>query len=334
MLKIRVKRSVGQTLVEFALVLPVLILIVMGVFEFGRMLQAWLTVQNSAQAAARYATTGQHSVAPAVDQWDSVRLAAIKAEALRKAVSLSINNSAGASSAGYFHVNVYASDTPVQGAEYPGGPNARVAVDVIYNHPLITPLINMIAPYVTLRAHSEMINERFRHPGYGTPVGVLPPTIFPTPEPTNTPPATPTSTLQPINTATGLAPTDTATSNVTSTPIRTATITQAPTETTIASGTPIPSNTPVPTNTPVSTVCPPCGVWGYPSCPPGCRRRTATPEPTNTPVPTNTPRPTNTPVPTNTPRPTNTLVPTSTPIPYCPWWCFLNPSNPACSECP
>ena len=241
MLKIRVKRIVGQTLVEFALVLPVLILIVMGVFEFGRMLQAWLTVQNSAQAAARYATTGQHSVAPSVDQWDSARLAAIKAEALRKAVSLSINNSAGASSPGYFHVNVYASDPPVQGAEYPGGPNARVAVDVIYNHPLITPLLNLIAPYVTLRAHSEMINERFRHPGYGTPVGVLPPTIFPTPAPTRIPhQRTPTSTLQPTFTATGPTPTPTATS--TSTPISTATRKRQRDD----SSTPIPSNTPYP----------------------------------------------------------------------------------------
>jgi len=181
----RSKHPLGQTLVEFALILPTLIIIIMGIFEFGRMLQVWITMQYSAQAAARYASTGQTSVAG--DQWDSARLAAVKAEALKNAVTLNIQPSARPSDPGYFHVYVYSSDPPVQGAEYPGGPNARVVVDVIFNHPLITPILNLIAPYLTLKAHSEMINERFRHPGYGTPVGLLPPTVYPTPTPTSTP---------------------------------------------------------------------------------------------------------------------------------------------------
>jgi Flp pilus assembly protein TadG len=185
----RTKHPLGQSLVEFALILPTLLLIIMGVFEFGRMLQVWITLQNCAQTAARYATTGQQSVAG--DPWDSARLAAVKAEALDKAVTLNIQPSVGPSNPGYFHVYVYASDPPVQGTEYPGGPNARVVVDVVFNHPLITPILNKIAPYISLKAHAEMINERFRHPGYGTPVGLLPPTIIPTPTPTSTPTPSP-----------------------------------------------------------------------------------------------------------------------------------------------
>jgi hypothetical protein len=49
----------GQTLAEFALTLPVLLLLLFGIVEFGRVFQAWVTLQNSARVAARYASTGQ-----------------------------------------------------------------------------------------------------------------------------------------------------------------------------------------------------------------------------------------------------------------------------------
>lgn len=49
----------GQTLVEFAMTLPILLMLMFGVIEFARIFQAWITLQNSARAAARYAVTGQ-----------------------------------------------------------------------------------------------------------------------------------------------------------------------------------------------------------------------------------------------------------------------------------
>jgi Flp pilus assembly protein TadG len=191
------KRTFGQSLVEFALILPALMLVIMGLFEFGRMFQVWLTLQYCAQSAARYASTGQQGVAPTVDPLDSIRLAAVKAEATKNATTLAIQPTAGVSDPGYFHVYVYASDSPTAGQEYPGGPNARVIVDVVFNHPLITPLGTWLARFVTLKAHSEMIVERFRFPGYGTPPGKLPPTIPPTPTPTNTPIPSVTPTVTP-----------------------------------------------------------------------------------------------------------------------------------------
>lgn len=51
----------GQTLVEFALTLPILLLLIFGIIEFGRMFQAWVTIQNAARTAARYAVTGQYN---------------------------------------------------------------------------------------------------------------------------------------------------------------------------------------------------------------------------------------------------------------------------------
>ncbi len=53
-------RTLGQAIVEFALALPLLLLLLFGVIEFGRLVQAWLTVQNSARFGLRYAVTGEY----------------------------------------------------------------------------------------------------------------------------------------------------------------------------------------------------------------------------------------------------------------------------------
>lgn len=50
-------------MVEFALALPILLLLVMGIIEFGRLLHAFLAVQNSARFAIRYATTREYNTA-------------------------------------------------------------------------------------------------------------------------------------------------------------------------------------------------------------------------------------------------------------------------------
>jgi hypothetical protein len=46
-------------LAEFAITLPILLILVFGVIEFGRVFQAWVTLQNAARTAARYASTGR-----------------------------------------------------------------------------------------------------------------------------------------------------------------------------------------------------------------------------------------------------------------------------------
>ena len=50
-------RQDGQGLVEFALLLPVLMLILMSVFDFGRAIYAYSVVANSAREGARFAIT-------------------------------------------------------------------------------------------------------------------------------------------------------------------------------------------------------------------------------------------------------------------------------------
>jgi hypothetical protein len=45
----------GQALVEFALILPVFVLLIVGIFDFGRVVWATTSVTNAAREAARYA---------------------------------------------------------------------------------------------------------------------------------------------------------------------------------------------------------------------------------------------------------------------------------------
>lgn len=51
----------GQTLAEFAISLPLVLLLLFGILEFGRMFQSWVTLQNAARSAVRYAITGQYN---------------------------------------------------------------------------------------------------------------------------------------------------------------------------------------------------------------------------------------------------------------------------------
>ena len=50
----RRERSRGQSLVEFALVLPILLLLVLITVDFGRALYGWVVLQNSARIAAKW----------------------------------------------------------------------------------------------------------------------------------------------------------------------------------------------------------------------------------------------------------------------------------------
>lgn len=50
----------AQGMLEFALALPVLLLLIFGVIEFARILSAWLSVENGARFGIRYAVTGEY----------------------------------------------------------------------------------------------------------------------------------------------------------------------------------------------------------------------------------------------------------------------------------
>ncbi|WP_052352886.1 TadE/TadG family type IV pilus assembly protein [Neobacillus dielmonensis] len=54
------KSENGQSLVEFALVLPVLIMLLFGIVDFGRAFHAYLTIDHAGREAARAASIGKN----------------------------------------------------------------------------------------------------------------------------------------------------------------------------------------------------------------------------------------------------------------------------------
>jgi len=70
----------GQTLVEFALILPIFLLILLGLFDLGRAIYAYSTISNASREAARLGI---------VDQVE----AHLRQEALDASVSLAVDPS-------------------------------------------------------------------------------------------------------------------------------------------------------------------------------------------------------------------------------------------------
>jgi hypothetical protein len=54
------RRTPGQTMAEFALVLPALLLLIFGIIEFARIFYSWLIITNAVRTGERYAVTGDY----------------------------------------------------------------------------------------------------------------------------------------------------------------------------------------------------------------------------------------------------------------------------------
>jgi hypothetical protein len=66
MRSVRKGRSLGQGIVEFALALPLILLLVLGIIEFGRLTITYIAISSASREAARYGA--------AVGDYDSVIL--------------------------------------------------------------------------------------------------------------------------------------------------------------------------------------------------------------------------------------------------------------------
>ncbi len=267
------RRHGAQGLVEFALVLPALLLALFMIIEVARAFQAWLTVSNAARFGMRYAVTGEFNAANCVDldfpvdgaclgtsrraEEDAARLQSIIDLTTHVGVGLLRDPAAAWNESGYYHVTVCSSRPgnvyiPMQRrggggpgheaqctpADDPGSPDlgtTRVLVAVTYEHPIIMPILSSIAPSLTLHAERTGILEQFRV----SRVFGLPPDI-------TLPSATPSDTPIPSDTPT---PSETPTTTPTPTPSESAT----PSETPTASETPTPSVTPSISPTPTNT---------------------------------------------------------------------------------
>ncbi len=256
-------RTRAQATVEFALILPIALLLVFTIIEIARMAQAWLVVTNSARVGLRYAVTGAYDADYCTsdidvgeigsiceqepdkeyrnDEIDAARLLSIYEATEDSAVGITKDLSVTTyGEPGFFDVTVCSTnneedddgneiiriynpppDEYCSPFDHPGDPStgpARVIVAVTFEHRVVLPIVDRIAPSVTLHAERTGIVEQFRvarvlglPPVISVPSATSPPDTFtPTPSETPTPSITPTATDTPLPTFTHTA-TDTPT---------------------------------------------------------------------------------------------------------------------------
>lgn len=144
-------RRRGMTTMEFAMILPFMLAMVMVTIEGGTMFYSWLTIQKAAQSGARFASTGQ-------GEEQGTRMAQI-IEATESWLERLDNGGTTITVRSW-------PDTTVSGdgAENDAGPPCGlVEVGVVYNYHPFTPIIGAMLPQVIpLSGSDRKLNEPWR----------------------------------------------------------------------------------------------------------------------------------------------------------------------------
>jgi Flp pilus assembly protein TadG len=133
--KIKIRNRRGQSLVEFALLAPVLIILFMGMFDFGWILHQQIQMDNAVRLGARRGAVGETN---------TNIIARMKADCdfglLTNQITIDVRNSTGTSI----------------GNSNDRTPNNQIFIKITRNDvPMITPLGNFIAGLHTINLHSE-----------------------------------------------------------------------------------------------------------------------------------------------------------------------------------
>lgn len=233
-------RTRGQGLVEFALIIPVLLLTLLSIIEGALLFQSFLAIQHAAREAARFAVTYQppqyydlgqvrdllrgHRPEAAFPneteaEWVARRVDLIKTRAVEQSMGIRIVDvekdlaeppDAADKEPGFFGVYVAGRPDDIQDFvwENPGGPGLPIQVHVYYKWVPLDPLIKAIVPDgIMINGQAEMINEGIQWADW-TPTPVTPPPTATLVGPTSTPPGwipgptTPTATPTPTGSPT------------------------------------------------------------------------------------------------------------------------------------
>jgi hypothetical protein len=129
------RTTMGQSLVEFALIIPILLLLLLGILDLGRAVAAYNSVSNAARSAARVAVVDQNE--DVVDQ-----------AAIEEGFGLDLQ-----SDDVDFDPNVNGDDPCVLQV-------CEVEVSVEYDYFAATPIIGNIVGPITVRSETQMPIER------------------------------------------------------------------------------------------------------------------------------------------------------------------------------
>ena len=245
----RKKLGIAQSAVEFALVLPLLLFVVVGTLEMGRLVFIYVGVINAAREAARYGaasgslgsgTDFQYSDCQGIK--DAARRVSFLVPLSNDNISIRYDQGPGSPPTGECSVGTVPAVGYVR-----TGTHILINVDIPFAPMLgIIPLTlpNVVSNTArTLLASVDISGSAMPPPTINYSGGG---TVTPTRTKTATPTITPTFTITPSPTQTGTA---TFTPTATATPLYTATASRTPT----ASFTPTDTFTPSPTATVTST---------------------------------------------------------------------------------
>jgi len=142
----RIKDSAGTSLVEAALITPLLLMLTLSMIDFGALFYAWLVLENGVSQATRYGVTGNQS--PGLSREDSIKVAM-----KNSTPTLTIPDGAITFS------HLAAGDTTWKAGA--GGPNDVQKLTVHYSWTMLTPFVRALFPggAVMLTVESAMKNE-------------------------------------------------------------------------------------------------------------------------------------------------------------------------------
>jgi hypothetical protein len=144
----------GASVVEFALILPLLLLLLMAIVELGVLFWVNMTMQHAVREGARYAITGRKDLDPNENEEERLRSNAILEKIRVSSLGLydsvviepvTITDPAGTELTGF------------------GGPGQIVVINLDCSWPLLTPLVRPFFDEGTynFKVSSAMRNENF-----------------------------------------------------------------------------------------------------------------------------------------------------------------------------
>jgi len=120
------KNEKGQSLVEFALVVPLVLMILMAVIEFGFMFNAYITISNASREGARLGALGNDNYA--------IETRVITVSPILDAANINVTITPNTRSRG-----------------------DMITVQVNYDYVLLTPIIsNILSPLINIEAETIM----------------------------------------------------------------------------------------------------------------------------------------------------------------------------------
>jgi Flp pilus assembly protein TadG len=147
----------GQSLVEFALILPVLMLVLMGIVQMGFVFNAYVTISNATREAARTATIYLYDRNQSVGANDTARNEAARS-ALDSAMGMLSSTSPGFANSSTWTITnggdtfttgdlVVAYTLPAGVTDADSRAGQRVSVAMTYHLDLLIPFIGAILPH-------------------------------------------------------------------------------------------------------------------------------------------------------------------------------------------